>query len=459
MLLKFCGGAGTVTGACYLLETKGKKILVDCGAYQGENVEEKNGEPFLFDPKEIDWVILTHAHLDHIGRLPKLIKGGFEGKIFSTFPTRDFTKLVLQDSVKVLQDKARKAGILPLFGLEEVDHVMSHFEAVEYREGKKLAWGISFKFYDAGHVLGSAIVEIEAEGKKIVFSGDLGNAAMSLLPEPEQLKEADYVVVESTYGDRNHEPLMESVHAIENAVEDVVAKNGVLMIPSFALERAQQIIYHLNDLAEHKKIPQVPIYLDSPLACSMTEVYKKYPNYLSKEARERIKIGDDIFKFPGLEFTASSRESKKINSISPPKIIIAGSGMSQGGRIVHHEQRYLTDPKSILLLVAYQAAGTLGRKISDGAREVEINDQTTEINAQIRKISGYSSHADQKFLMEWMAGFQKPICAADKNKKGCVKKVFIVHGEEQPAATLASLIRDELGIEAVAAKESQEEKL
>ncbi|KKS69222.1 MAG: RNA-metabolising metallo-beta-lactamase [Parcubacteria group bacterium GW2011_GWA1_42_7] len=448
-----------MTGACYLLETKGKKILVDCGAYQGEGVEEKNREPFLFNPKEIDWVILTHAHLDHIGRLPKLIKEGFEGKIFSTLPTRDFTKLILEDSVKILEEKARKAGILPLFGFNEMDQVMRHFEAVEYHEVKKLAWGISFKFYDAGHVLGSAIAEIEAEGKKIVFSGDLGNAAMPLLPEPDQIKEADYIIVESTYGDRNHESLLESKDMIENAVEDAVARRGVLMIPSFALERAQQIIYYLNDLVERKRIPQIPVFLDSPLACSMTDVYKKYFRYYSNEAKKRIESGDDIFKFPGLVFSASGRDSKKINAVDPPKIIIAGSGMSQGGRIVHHEQRYLPDEKSILLLVAYQAQGTIGRKISDGAKSVEIFDQPVEAKAEVRKISGYSSHADQKFLMEWIAGFQKPVCAADKKKKGRVKKVFVVHGEEKPAATLAGLIRDELGIEAVAAKEGQEEKL
>ena len=461
MKITFCGGAGgIVTGSCHLVETKGKKILFDCGLFQGsKEVEAKNREPFLFDPQKIDFILITHAHLDHIGRLPQLIKEGFEVKIFATPPTADFTRIILEDSLKVLEEKSRRAGVMPIFAPNEVEHVMKHFEAVEHRQSKKLAWGLSFKFHDAGHILGSAVIELEAEGKKIIFSGDLGNGVMPLTPPPEKLNEADFVLLESTYGDRNHESISESKEIIENAVEDAVARQGVILIPSFALERAQQIIYHLNDLAERRRIPSLPVFVDSPLACAATEIYRRYSKYWSQEAKERKNTGDDIFAFPGLKFTSSGKESKEINGVAPPKVIIAGSGMSQGGRILHHEARYLEDENNILLLVTYQAAGTLGRKLADGEKTVEILDQEIAVRARVEKISGYSSHADQRFLMDWVKNFQKNVCPADKNKPGCLKKVFLVHGEEQSSATLAGLIRDEVGVEAVTPKIGEEIKI
>lgn len=449
MKIKFCGAAGgVVTGSSTLIETKGKRILVDCGLFQGSReIEAKNREPFLFDPKTVDFVLITHAHLDHIGRLPQLIKAGFSGKIFATPPTVDFTRIILEDSVRVLEEKSRRAGVLPVFAQNEVEHVMKHFETAEHNETKKLAWGLSFKFHDAGHILGSAVIELESEGKKLIFSGDLGNGAMPLTPSPAVLNEGDYVFLESTYGDRNHEAISESRGIIENAVEDVVSQRGVLLIPSFALERTQQIIYHLNDLAERHKIPSLPVFVDSPLACAATDIYRRYSKYWSLEAKEKKGAGDDIFAFPGLKFTSSGKESKKINDIEPPKIIIAGSGMSQGGRILHHETRYLSGKNNILLLVTYQAPGTLGRRLADGEKTVEILDQEIEVSARVEKISGYSSHADQQFLMDWIKNFQKGICSKNKNASGCLKKVFVVHGEEKASQTLASLIRDEVGLE------------
>ncbi len=458
MKIKFCGGAGgIVTGSCYLIETKGKKILVDCGLFQGsKEIEAKNREPFLFDPKEVNFVLITHAHLDHIGRLPQLIKAGFSGRIFATPPTVDFTRIILEDSVRVLEEKSRRAGVLPVFAQNEVEHAMKHFEAVEHNETRKLAWGLSFKFQDAGHILGSAVITLESEGKKLVFSGDLGNGVMPLTPPPAVLSEADFVFLESTYGDRNHEAISESRGIIENAVEDAVAQKGVLLIPSFALERAQQVIYHLNDLAERHKIPALPVFVDSPLANAATEIYRRYSKYWSQEAKEKKTSGDDIFAFPGLRFTSSGKESKKINEIEPPKIIIAGSGMSQGGRILHHEVRYLSGKNNILLLVTYQAPGTLGRELADGKKTVEILDQETEVLARVEKISGYSSHADQRFLMDWVRNFQKGTCLKDEKKSGCLKKVFVVHGEEKSSMTLASLIRDEIGIESQTPKIGEE---
>ncbi|TSC53763.1 MAG: metallo-beta-lactamase family protein [Parcubacteria group bacterium LiPW_39] len=437
-----------VTGVNYLLETKNSKVLIDCGLFQGERkLEEKNSESFAYNPKEIDAVIVSHSHLDHVGRLPQLISAGFRGKIFATPPTIDFTRLILEDSVKVLAEKAKHAGVLPLFSQSEVEEVMRHFAVEDYYKKTSVAEDISFTFHDAGHILGSAIIEVEAAGKKIVFSGDIGNPPAPLLRPPASLTQADYVLVESTYGDRTHESPEECKELIENIVEETVTRRGVLLIPSFALERTQQLLYHFNELVEKHEIPALPIYIDSPLALRITEVYKKYPQYFSQEAVAEIDSGDDIFNFSGLHFTETSKESKEINNVPPPKVIIAGSGMSNGGRIIHHEALYLSDSKNTLLLVTYQAEGTLGRLIASGAKEVEILDKKVEIKARIEKISGYSAHADQQFLMDWLKNFQKLCYPGTESAEGCLKKVFVVQGEAGPAKTLASLVRDELGIE------------
>jgi len=444
MRLHFLGGARIASGNSYLLEAGDKKILVDCGMYQGnKKLENKNFGPFDFAPQEIDFVIVTHSHLDHIGRLPMLIKEGFKGKIFATPPTIEFTRVMLEDTQRVLQEKAQKAGRLPLFAEKEIDEMMNFFEPIEYHEKKELAPDIAFEFFEAGHILGSAFIEMRIKNgesrtkkeTKIVFSGDLGNTPVPILRPLETIQEADYVLVESVYGDRLHETNKEAKETVEDAVEDAISKKGVLMIPSFAMERAQQLLYHLNELVENKRIPAVPIFFDSPLAIRITKIYEKFPQYFNKEAQELIKSGDDIFKFPGLRITSSVKESKGINDIPAPKIIIAGSGMSQGGRILHHEARYLSDPKSTLLLVTYQAAGTLGRRILEGENEVEILDQKISVRAAIRSISGYSAHADQKGLVEWLEAIRKPI-----------KKIFVVQGEEKPALALAQIIKDRMGI-------------
>lgn len=446
--LSFCGGALSVTGANYLLETERSRILVDCGLFQGsKELEVRNAKEFIYNPKTIDAVIITHSHLDHIGRLPQLIAAGFNGKIFATPPTIDFTRLILEDSVKILTEKAEHAGVLPLFGQQEVNHVMEHFVPVDYYQKTEVTEDINFTYHEAGHILGSAIIEIEVGAKKIIFSGDLGNPPVPLLRAPDFLEEADYIILESTYGDRNHEPAATCQEVIENAIEDTVANGGVLMIPSFAMERTQQLLYHLNNLAENHRIPRLPIFIDSPLAIKITQVYKKYPQYYNKEAIFSLDSGDDVFRFPGLEFTEASKDSKKINNVPPPKVIIAGSGMSQGGRIMHHELLYLEDPKNTLLLITYQAEGTLGREISEGARQVEILDRKVTIRAKVQKISGYSAHADQQFLMEWVRHFKKR--DQENQIEGReLKKVFVVQGEEGSSKTLAGLIKDELGIEA-----------
>jgi metallo-beta-lactamase family protein len=374
-----------------------------------------------------------------------LVKAGFRGYIFATPPTIEFTHLMLEDSKKVLKEKARHADVIPLFWQGEIDEMMKYFVPVGYHEKKEISDSISFEFHEAGHILGSAFVKLifsesgskKSEKTKIVFSGDLGNYTVPIIRPLENIEEADYVLIESAYGDKLHEDTELAKDTIEDVAEDTIAKKGVLMIPSFAMERTQQLLFHFNELVEHKRLPAIPIFIDSPLAIEVTKIYKKYTKYFNREAENLVLFGDDIFKFPGLVFTPSVKESKQINDVQPPKIIIAGSGMSQGGRILHHEFRYLPDERNTLLLVTYQAHGTLGRTIFEGAKQIEILDQKIPVRAKIKSISSYSAHADQKGLLEWVDAIRKPI-----------KKIFVVQGEEEPANALAQKMKDDLGIEA-----------
>lgn len=440
MKLHFHGAAQMVTGSNYLLETKDTKILIDCGLFQGaKHVGDKNYEKFPFNPKEIDFLLVTHAHVDHTGRIPKLYRDGFRGKIFATKPTKDFAYIMLEDSQGILEKEARHLGKEPLYQFADVKACLELIKGVNYAEKINLGDGISFQFRDAGHILGSAIIELWAEGKKIVFSGDLGNQPVPLLNPPELINEADYLVIESTYGDRIHEGKRKRKDLLENAIEDTIAKGGTLMIPAFALERTQELLYELNELVENRRIPKVPVFVDSPMAIESLEVYKKHPECYNKKATYLIESGDDLFKFPGLKLTKTAEESKQINNVKPPKVIMAGSGMSTGGRIVHHEIRYLPDPNSCLLIVSYQVAGSLGRRILEGAKDVRIFDEIVPVRAEIRAIGAYSSHADQQELYDWLTSFKKP-----------ASKIFVVHGEEGPALSLVQRIKDHLGIDASA---------
>lgn len=441
MKLKFCGGAQAVTGVNYFFQTEKTKFIIDCGMFQGtRKLEKQNYDDFLYDPKEVDFAIISHSHIDHIGRLPKLIKAGFSGRIYATLPTIDFARLLLEDSQRLLEEKAYKAGVIPLITQKDIEQVMSLFEPTEYGQEVKAAEDVSFTFYDAGHILGSCITKInvfeDGEEKIIVHSGDLGNHPVPILRAPAVLDKADYILIESTYGDRNHiDNPEESKDLLEDVIEETISRGGVLMIPSFAVERTQQLLYQLNELVENRRIPKVPIFIDSPLAIKITRVYKKYEKYFDHRADALVKSGDDIFNFPGLQFTEKTIQSKEINNVPPPKIILAGSGMSQGGRIIHHEKRYLSDPKNTLLVVSYQAEGTLGRKIVEGEKNVKIFDEEITVRAQIRQIEAYSAHADQEGLLTWLSYFKKP-----------VKQIFAVQGEEKAAQTLTTKIKDSLGI-------------
>jgi len=428
-----------VTGSNYLLESGKTKILIDCGLHQGSNYcEAHNFEPFPYEPKEIDAVFITHAHIDHIGRLPKLLKDGFRGKIYSTPPTKDFAELLLLDSEHILREEAERKNLPPLYAASDVVGLMKYWQKVPYHQKIQLQ-DLEIEFYDAGHVLGSASILVSGEGKRIVFSGDLGNAPAPLIKPTECITDVDYALVESVYGGRVHEQAEARKEILENLIEENVRNGGVLMIPAFALERTQELLFELNEIVENGRIPKIPIFIDSPLAIKLTAVYQKYsadPNYFNEEAIQLIKGGDQIFNFPGLRMTLATEQSKEINNVPPPKVIIAGSGMSQGGRILHHEFRYLSDPKSTILFIGYQAEGSLGRQILNGAKTVRIFGEKIPVLCQTKAIGGYSAHADQPQLMKWVE--------AMRNR---VKKVFVVQGEEDQAVAFAQKIKDELAVE------------
>ncbi|MBI4993498.1 MBL fold metallo-hydrolase [Candidatus Wolfebacteria bacterium] len=440
MKLTFHGGARLVTGANYLIESGAAKILVDCGLHQGASFCDKlNFEPFSYDPKTIDAVLITHAHIDHTGRLPRLYKDGFRGKIFSTAPTKDFGEHLLIDSEHVLSWESEKKNLPMLYSIDDINKTMQLWEGVKYHQKIKIK-DLEVEFFDAGHILGSSFISVKSNGKKIIFSGDLGNVATPLVKDTETLEEADYVLIESTYGNRVHENIERRKDILEDAIEDTINAGGNLMIPAFAMERTQDLLFEFNELVEHGRIPKIPIFIDSPLAIKLTSVYKKYsqdPDYFDAESLALMKKGDVIFDFPGLKFTLTTEQSKEINDIKPPKVIVAGSGMSQGGRILHHEMRYLPDPKSTILFIGYQAKGSLGRRILNGEKSVRIFGEEVAVNCQVRQISGYSAHADRNKLVDWL-----------RPARNSLKKVFVVQGDDDQSYPLAQKIVDELAVDA-----------
>lgn len=433
LTLEFHGGAQEVTGACYLLRSEKASILVDCGMFQGSHVYEKmNRENFTFDPRHIDAVFITHSHIDHIGRLPRLVQKGFSGKIYSTAPTKDLAVFMLEDSLHFMR-KPKEV----LFDKNDIKKTFLHWDALSYYSPIQIG-DMKITLRNSGHILGSAMVEVEVAGEKVLFSGDFGNVPSVLLPPPDEMPEGvTYLIIEATYGNRVHEDVSMRALQLERAIEDVATKKGVLMLPVFATERTQDILYELNEMVMHSRVPSMPVFVDSPLAIKATDVFKKYPSYYNDGVKKMAQRDPRIFDFKGLRFTESVDESKKINDIPSPKVILAGSGMSAGGRIVHHERRYLQDPNSILLLVGYQSAGSLGRRLLDGIKEVKIFDEIIPVRAEIRKIAGYSAHADNPQLFHFIK----------KGREG-LKKVFVVQGEPDATLQLSQDVKDQLGVEA-----------
>ena len=462
MKITFLGAAKTVTGSNFLVEAAGKKFLVDCGMYQGQAEQEwENSAPFAYDVHEIDFMLLTHAHIDHSGRIPKLYNEGFRSPIYATKATCDLCSIMLPDSGHIqemeIEWKNRKRvrkGLdpePPLYTAEDATKCLEVFRSVKYDEIIDIDENLHVRFNDAGHMLGSAIIEIWADedGKrtKAVFTGDLGNNDIPLLSEPTMIDDADYLVMESTYGGRLHNRNDDKAEMFLNIVSETLDKGGTVVIPSFAVGRTQEILYELNKIKEntddpefmrkYKTLMRVPVYVDSPLAISATEIFKQNTDLFDDETKEEMEKGDHPLDFPGLKFTPTADESKALNESNEPSIIISASGMCDVGRIKHHLKHNIWNPKSTILFVGYQAPGTLGYSIVNGAKKVTIFGEEFAVKARIEYIEGYSGHADQEWLMNFVYSFiSKP------------RHIFLVHGEEESQEVLKEKITDgtEIGV-------------
>jgi len=439
LTLTFCGGASGPTGSNFLIESEEHNFLIDCGLFQGKDIsDQENNTPFSYQPSKIDTLFITHAHLDHIGRIPKLVQEGFCGVIYSTPPTKDIAELMFMDSMNVLAQQARRKNKKPPYTEKDVQKIMKLWQTRAYRDPIKITNNLSIILRDAGHILGSAMIEIIYNKHKLLFTGDLGNTPAPLLHDTEKVNDAKYIVMESVYGDRNHEDKNIRRVLLRRIILETVRKKGVLLIPVFSIERTQEMLFEFNHMVEKKEIPLIPIFLDSPLAIKVTEIYKKYEDYYNANARDIIKSGDDIFKFPMLRFVPQHNDSLAIAHIDKPKVIMAGSGMSNGGRIVRHEKEYLSDPNNTLLLVGFQVAGTLGRELQEGAKKVLIDDEKIIVQARVETIHGYSAHKDSDNLLDFIE---------QANEHGKLNKVFVALGEPRSSCFLAQKIRDYLDID------------
>lgn len=445
----FHGGVGTVTGANFLFQVndgeKDLKIMVDCGMFQGSKIaDDQNRDPFPYDPATVHYLFVTHAHLDHIGRIPKLVRDGFKGVICSTPPTKDISAVSLIDSLGVLEKEAKNSGQKVFYEEHDVLAAGRLWQTKSYREQFTLSGNLRVTFRDAGHILGSSMIEITNGDKTIMFTGDLGNSPTPLLPDTDKISNINYLVMESVYGDRVHENRSKRKDRLEDVIENTMKAGGTLMIPAFSIERTQEIIYEIESMMEGGRIPSVPVYLDSPLAIKVTDIYKKYENYWNRSVFKENVGRDGLLNFPNLKKTLNTTESRAIGADKGRKIILAGSGMSNGGRIIYHEKHYLSDPRSTLLIMGYQSAGSLGRQLEDGARLVRILGSDVHVAAKVEVITGYSAHKDSDGLLEF----------ADQTSD-TLKKVFVVMGEPKASFYLVQRLRDYLGLDAVAPEAGQ----
>ncbi len=441
MRLSFYGGAGKVTGSNFLIEGARGKVLVDCGIEQGADfVEGHIYEPFPYDVTKIDALVLTHAHLDHVGRIPKLVRDGFRGKIYMTPPTKDLAELILRDSVGILYDEARWHNKAPLYEEQDVDRTFSLIETLDYRTEKEIAPGLSAYLRNVGHILGSASVRIkDEEGVTVALTGDIGNSPSPLLPNWEPVPDADALVMESVYGDRNHPSQQARTEILVEVLKRAIARGGTILIPAFSLERTQLMLYELSNFFAEGSLQKVPVFLDSPLAIRVTAVYEKWGlTYFKPETEDEMKREGSIFEFPFLKQTLSRDDSMAIEKVPGPKIIIAGAGMSHGGRIGRWEARYLPDPSSTLIIVGYQAPGTPGRRMMEGASNVRLGGIEIQVKAKVENLGGWSAHADRDELLKFAeASLPRP------------KVIFTAIGEPKAERFLAQRIHDYLGGNAI----------
>lgn len=465
MKIQFCGASTGVTGSCHLITTENHKVLLDCGQFQGGKAQEAlNYEDFPFDPAEIDYVILSHAHIDHCGRIPLLIKRGFKGSIYCTDATADLLDVMLKDSGYIHEKEAEwknkkneRAGrpkVEPLYTFNDAVDSLTYVKPVLYDQLIELNEEMKIVFNDAGHILGSAITELwvteNDNVSKIVFSGDLGVMERPILRNPTIIKKADYVIMETTYGNRVHPENSMNVKALMDIIRDTAAKGGTTVIPSFAVGRTQELIYELNRVYEtdngyRQAFENIMVYVDSPMATTATEVFKRNAQVFDDETKEYIAKGDNPLDFKNLRFTRTSQESIWLNTNPEPKVIISASGMCDAGRIRHHLKHNLWNRKSSIVFVGYQAEGTLGRMILDGAKEVTLFGEKVQVNAKIYNLEGFSGHADKNGLLAWLKGFQKE-----------PKHIFLVHGEPEAKEAFAETVEKELGYHPIVVKGNSE---
>ena len=449
--LSFLGAAKNVTGSRYLLKTNNTTILVDCGMYQERDYRARNWEPFPVNPSSIDIVLLTHAHVDHCGFLPKLVKDGFNGKIYCTEATAEIVEIVLMDSAKIqLEDSKYKKKRhkregrngpyphKPLYTVDDSIATIKLLKKIRYNKETDISNTVSATFYDAGHILGSAMIKIKVEEnnetRTILFSGDIGRPDKVILNDPTRFKAADYVVMESTYGNRYHQEVRDIDDSLEEVVNETYNAGGNIVIPSFAIERAQELLYELNLLLLERRIPPLMVFVDSPMANKVTQVFRNHPELFDKEMTEMLNDNHSPFSFKNLKTTNSVQESKAINGIRGTSIIIAGSGMCTGGRVKHHIANNITNPKGTLLFVGYQAMGTLGRIILDGAEEIRLFGKRFPIKNKVKRIEGFSAHAGKDELYEWVTSLET-----------APRQVFITHGEEEAAEHFSNYLHQKTG--------------
>lgn len=441
MKIRFCGAARTVTGSMHLLDTGREKVLMDCGIFQGprEDSEEKNRR-FLFNPKEISTTLLSHAHLDHSGNLPSLVKQGFEGPILATRATCDLCQVMLRDSAHIqeadivfVNKRRRQQGLPPkepLYTLEDAEQAISRFVPVDYDQPVEVA-GLRATYRDAGHILGSAMILLEDEsGRALAFSGDLGRKGLPILRDPFLLERADTLLLESTYGNKVHEPMKETVAKFEAVLRAAIEKRGKIVIPAFAVGRCQEVVYELHNLVRNGRIPSIPTYVDSPLSLNATEIFKRHPECYDEETKYLLNQHEDPFGFARLKYIRSVEESKALNEQEGPMIIISASGMCEGGRILHHLANTIGDPRNTILIVGFQAEGTLGKRLVDQETRVKIYGEEYQRRARVAVLNGFSAHADRNDLLGFVSGM--------KRKPG---RIFVVHGNEEQSQALEEGLR------------------
>ena len=453
--LTFLGAARNVTGSRHLLEADGTRILVDCGLYQERQFASRNWDPFDVPAASIDAVLLTHAHLDHCGLLPKLVKEGFRGKIYCTSATAEIARIILLDAANIQEEDAaykRKRhkkegregphGDVPLYTVADAEACTPLFAPVPYGEEIRVSPSMHATFSEAGHVLGSSFINVDVrhngESRDVLFSGDVGRMHRPLIRDPDPVKDGDYILVESTYGDRLHDDRTDIKATIADAINKTKAAGGNIIVPSFALERSQELLYYISELLREDAIPHIMVFLDSPMASAITKVFRRHSELFDTEMRRRVQIKDSPFDFPGLKFTETTKESKAINAIKGTVVVIAGSGMCTAGRIKHHLANHIARPQSTIMFVGYQAVGTLGRRILDGEPEVRILGTSYPVKARIVQIPGFSAHADRDELLRWLSSLPRP-----------PRKLFIVHGEAESARHFGQYVHDKTGWDVV----------